>query len=218
MDQTHQSFTWAELAPGVWQRDIDEIETFWAQAARAYDNQGRQPFVIVGHLSLKIDTSAALLRSHISSALRKAWRRIRHDHPSIASQVEYDFHTERFTRTYQTARDELEKESWLNATFIEMEDGQSGVEYANSDLPAPDMPTMVILTPHSDDGVFEYRDIIFRAPHDTIDGIGTLLLLNNFLRHASDALEQGNDYVLPSLNGTEVQNLSPPYRVAAAVP
>ena len=73
---------------------------------------------------------------------------------------------------------------------------------------------MFVITPSSDNGGFEYRDIIFRAPHDTINGIRTLLLLGNVLKHASDALEQGNNYILPELNGTKVKNLSPPYRTA----
>lgn len=47
---------------------------------------------------------------------------------------------------------------------------------------------------------------------------GLLLLFGNLLKHAPEALEQGSGYVVPELNGTEVKNLSPPYRIAAAVP
>ena len=212
------SFAWTELTPGIWQRDIDEVETFWAQAAKAYDTQGRKPFAITGHVSLRLDAAAATSRPDINTALRKAWCAIRQDHPSIASRADYDYNAERFIRKYQTVRNSSEREAWLDATFHEVSNGQSGLEFANSDPPAPDFPMMFILTPSSDMGAFEYRDIIFRAPHDTIDGIGTLLLLGNILKHASDALEEGSNYILPELNGSEVQNLSPPYRTAAAVP
>lgn len=218
MTRYRPSFAWTELDPGIWQRDIDEVETFWAQAAKAYDTQGRKPFEITGHVSLRLDAAAATSRPDISTALRKAWCAIRQDHPSIASRADYDFNAERFTRKYQTVRNSSETEAWLDATFHEVSNGQSGLEFANSDPPAPDFPTMFVLTPSSDTDAFEYRDIIFRAPHDTIDGVGTLLLLSNILKHASDALEQGSNYILPAFNGTEVKNLSPPYRTAAAVP
>ncbi|KAM6527695.1 hypothetical protein FALCPG4_008744 [Fusarium falciforme] len=218
MAQPRHSFDWVEHTPGRWQRDIDEVETFWAKAAKVFDTQGRRPFAITGHVSLKIDTAAAASRPDVNGALRKAWCRIRQDHPSIASQVEYDFDTERFTRTYSTIQSEVEREGWLEATFLEISNGQLGVEFANSDPAAPDLPTIFVITLPSDDKDFEYRDIIFRAPHDTIDGIGTLLLLSNIVKHASDALERGSSFTLPGLDGTEVQNLSPPYRAAAAVP
>lgn len=217
MGQYRPSFAWTELTPGRWERDIDEIETFWAQAAKAHDTQGRKPFAITGHVSLRLDAAAATSRPDINTALRKAWFAIRQDHPSIASRADYDFNAERFTRSYQTVRNNSEREVWLDATFHEVSSAQSGLEFANSDPLAPDFPTIFVVTP-SAENAFEYRDIIFRAPHDTIDGVGTLLLLGNFLKHASDALDQGSDYILPELNGTEAKNLSPPYRTAAAVP
>lgn len=97
-------------------------------------------FAITGHVSLRIDTAAATSQPDINTARRKAWCAIRRDHPSIASQATYDFATGRFTRTYHSVRSDFERDAWLDATFIEISDGQSGVECANSTPPGPRVP------------------------------------------------------------------------------
>jgi len=60
------------------------------------------------------------------------------------------------------------------------------------------------------------RDLVLRAPHNIIDGIGTLLLFNNLLNHVSDAYSSSEPRA-PSW-GEEHKNLSPSFRVAAALP
>ncbi|CRK13449.1 hypothetical protein BN1723_010032 [Verticillium longisporum] len=206
MSTTQRSLAWAEVAPGIWHRDIDEVETFWAQAARAHDTQGRRPFAITGHASLQINRVPSSSHRDLSSSLREAWCRIRHDHPSVASEVDYDFATERFTRSYHTLQNDAEREAWLSLTFVEISNGQTG----------PADPFRI--KPPSRGDSSDYRDIVFRARHDTIDGVGTLLLLNNLLEHASRIVEQDVKDGIPEFNGTEAQNLSPSYRAAAGVP
>ena len=168
MDHYRPSLDWTEVSPGIWQRDIDEVETFWAKAAKVYDTQGRRPFAITGHVSLKIDIPTAASQTDINATLRKSWCAIRREHPSIASWTDYDFNAERFTRSYHTAETESEREAWLDDTFVEISDGRSGVDFANSDPPAPDVPTIFVITPYSPDDTFEYRDIVLRAPHETL--------------------------------------------------
>ncbi|KAF5004931.1 hypothetical protein FDECE_8584 [Fusarium decemcellulare] len=225
MDQSLSELAWTQQAAGVWERGIDEVEMFWAKAAKLFDSNGRRPFEITGHVSIEMDIAALTGGSSppdLNAALRKAWCSIRQAHPSIASQADYDFDTERFTRSYHGVQNDIEREAWLDATFIEISNGQTGVEFANSDPPAPNLPTIFIITPPStslrNDEKHLRRDVILRAPHETIDGVGTLLLLNNFLEHASEALEQGASSAMPEFIGTEVKNLSPPYRIAATIP
>ncbi|CZT47884.1 uncharacterized protein RSE6_08507 [Rhynchosporium secalis] len=59
-------------------------------------------------------------------------------------------------------------------------------------------------------------DIVFRCHHDLVDGIGTLMLLNNLLHHAAEAFESSTEQGIAF--GDEHKNLSPPLRIAAGIP
>ncbi|KAL6915283.1 hypothetical protein FSST1_006778 [Fusarium sambucinum] len=177
------------------------------------------PFAITGHVTLTVDhTSPPSSPQSVNAALRTAWCRVRQDHPSIASKVEYSFDNKTFRRIYRTIRNCSDKEDWLRSTFFEIVNGQTGTEFANSDPPALEIPILFVITPPPHEHGAECREIVIRAPHCTIDGIGTLMLLNNLLKHASDALHGQFLHNLPEFYGVEVSNLSPPYRTAAQVP
>jgi hypothetical protein len=60
------------------------------------------------------------------------------------------------------------------------------------------------------------RHLVLRAPHNIIDGIGTLLLFNNLLKHASEGYSSSKPHALSW--GEEYQNLSPSFREAEALP
>lgn len=53
------------------------------------------------------------------------------------------------------------------------------------------------------------RDVVLRSHHDIIDGIGTLMLLNNLFTHA--ALIYESDEFSPMPFGDEFKNLSPSF-------
>jgi hypothetical protein len=224
MEINLENLRWRENSPLIWQRDLDEVEHFWAHVARLHDSGGRQPFEITGHLSLDFETYAATSEDatrQVDSALKNAWTVVRHHHPTIASKIEYDHDTERFYKTYCSIRDARERQSWLESTLLQASGFESGVDFANSDPISPDIPTLFVINRSimcDGEGVYKAgRDIVLRASHSTIDGAGTLLLLGNILRHVSKAFEQGSKYQLPPLNGSEVANLSPPYRIAANI-
>ncbi|EEY23717.1 conserved hypothetical protein [Verticillium alfalfae VaMs.102] len=68
MSTIQRSLAWAEVAPGIWHRDIDEVETFWAQAARAHDTQGRRPVAITGTRLAAINQMPSSLHRDLSSS------------------------------------------------------------------------------------------------------------------------------------------------------
>lgn len=104
----------------------------------------------------------------------------------------------------------LETLQWVDTT-------QTGAEWANSDPPAPHIPTLFVIPQASQPG--RYRlDLILRSPHDIVDGSGALMFLNILLERLQVAYEGGHACETPKLDGTEVANLSPAYRVAANVP
>jgi hypothetical protein len=189
-------FDWTEVRPGTWERDIDEIENFYLALDQQYAATGRHLFAIMGHVSVttKVPSGQRLedCERKFDQALRSAWTRIRFDHPTIASRVEYDGKQPRkIYETVASPRDgNTDLEQWLEETFRPVSTEQTSVDWCNSDPPVPKLPTMFVLKTlgESDDNVAQRllrRNLVLRAPHNTIDGIGTLMLFDNFLKHAS---------------------------------
>jgi hypothetical protein len=183
-------------------------------------------FAITGFLSISVeaanDTSSQDIVRNMNEALRHAWLRLRYDHPTIASQTFYDDHRKlRKKRYVPFHRNDVysQTEAWLEATFVAISPGISGLEWCNADPPAPKFPTLFVITSPSSanndvKGIIR-RDVVIRSPHDIVDGTGTLQLLNNLLAHAAKLYEE-QSWSLPA-PGSEIQNLSPPLRVAADI-
>ncbi|KAF5586522.1 hypothetical protein FPANT_7227 [Fusarium pseudoanthophilum] len=223
---TTRNYNWHQVKPGVWQRHIDEIEQFYSTMVILYEGSGRMFFGITGHVSLSIKTTGDLSQDdaerEVDEALRKAWLALRYAHPTLASLVTQNAKSGDWIKSYRELQGEADKVAWLERTLVHISNRQTGNQWANSDPPAPKIPTMFILhlpAELCDDGsVTIRRDIVFRSPHDIIDGIGTLMMLNNFISLASEAYDKGNTYELPAVDGNETSNLSPSYRIAAQIP
>lgn len=213
----HIPLQWHEAEPGVWTRDIDEIEEFYAAIAKQWEGSNRMYFALTGHLSLRLTVQQNDRRAterRVDEALGKAWQALRHDHPGIASQTLLDLNTGTFTKMFKTDRF-----GWFDETFVCVNTRQTGTEWANSDPPAPKLPTLFVLSPKtSGEDQHIRRDIVLRSPHDIMDGIGALLLFDKLLQHVSDAFDQGDSYVVPLSDVHLKERLSPPYRIAAGVP
>lgn len=213
-----KNYTWRETRPGIWVRDVDEIEQFYSALAKLYEGTGRMFFAITGHLSLRVpvsnDSSVSDTEAKVDEALQKAWLKLRCIYPTIASQTRLDPKTGEFTKEY-----EAQDNGWAQRTLVSVTSGQTGLEWANSDPPAPKMPTMFIVKPPGQEPNVVLRDLVFRSPHDVLDGIGALHMLGTYAQHTADALSQGDAYPTPDPSDPEViQRLSPPFRVAARVP
>ncbi|KAG5663543.1 hypothetical protein KAF25_001479 [Fusarium avenaceum] len=220
-----KNYNWHQAKPGIWHRHIDELEQFYSTMVTLYEGSGRMFFGITGHVSLSIENTGNLplekAELEVDKALGKAWLALRHAHPTLASEVTHDIETDQWVKSYKEVKGGEEKDEWLGKTLVHISNGQNGNEWANSDPPAPKIPTMFIMklpSKHGNDGSHTvHRDLVFRSPHDVIDGIGTLIMLNNFITLAAEAYEKGDAYDLPVLDGSETSNLSPPYRVAAEI-
>ncbi|KAF4963455.1 hypothetical protein FSARC_8552 [Fusarium sarcochroum] len=221
-----RNYAWRQVSPGVWQRHIDEIEQFYSTMVVLYEGSGRMFFGMTGHLSLSVENSKGRSPENaeleVDKALEKAWLALRYAHPTLASEVTQNAETNEWTKTYREIQREEDRSAWLEKTLVHISNGQTGNEWANSDPPAPKVPTMFVLDLPSERGDAESstvrRDLVFRSPHDVIDGIGTLIMLNNFVTLAAEAYKKGDSYGPPALDGSEASNLSPSYRVAASIP
>ncbi|KAF7591071.1 hypothetical protein BBP40_002033, partial [Aspergillus hancockii] len=214
------NFSWKEVSPGRWERDIDEAEQFYTSLAKTYEGSGRTFFAMTGHLSFSVPIEASVLVSETErraeEALRKAWLRLRYDHPTLASWIEYKTDQKKCKKIYETAVDTASQEAWVDATFRVNSTKQTGQEWCNSDPPVPKLPTLFLIKPSTPSTGQVTGDLVLRCHHNIVDGIGTLLLFNNLVAHAAQAFDQGSQYPLPSF-GDETVNLSPPLRVASGI-
>jgi hypothetical protein len=220
----YERFAWREARPSIWQREIDEPEQFYAAIAKLYEGSGRMFFAITGHISLVIsmteDQSRVDTERRLENALRQGWLRLRYEQPTIASRVDYDAASSSFKKKYWACSDPVEQAAWIDTTLKTISTGQTGNEWCNSDPPAPKIPTLFVITPPSSTDNRDrtlHRDLVLRAPHDTIDGIGTLHLLNRLITHTSTAYSEALPLRTLICDGSESANLSPPFRVAAAI-
>ncbi|KAH7169873.1 hypothetical protein EDB81DRAFT_908200 [Dactylonectria macrodidyma] len=214
MAAAYPHLTWRQATPGVWQRGIDEIESFYSSMAVIYEDSGRMFFGMTGFLSLSVefpkDVGRHRAEQDIDQALEKAWLTLRYDHPTLTARVIQNGEKTTWIKSYTQFSDENDRAAWLKRTFVLVSTGQTGIEWANSDPPAPYVPTLFVVQPpaESNDGTLIRRDLVFRSPHDIIDGIGTLIMLNNLIGHASCAFSQGAAFKLPIFDGSEVANLT----------
>lgn len=217
---TDNRFEWKLTQPGRWERDIDEVEEFYASLAKAYERTGRVFFAMTGFTSFSVPvqpgTPLQEVEIRAEEALRSAWIRLRYNHPTIASRVLYDPARRRYKKVYETFTDDESQHQWADETFQVVSERMSGLDWCNADPPVPALPTLFLIrAPATDDRVFR-ADLVLRAHHDVIDGIGTLLLFHNLFTLAAEAYGQAS-YKLPQF-GDEWLNLSPPLRRAAEIP
>lgn len=227
MSQAYPSLIWRETSPGVWQRDVDESEKFYYALAKLYEGSGRTFFAMTGHLSVSVDIpqgqTREALEQRLDAALKHGWLALRYDHPTIASRVSHDPAKGQVTKTYRTCPGDKERDAWLAETLVPIATGETGEEWANKDPPAPKVPTLFVLKPpptssRSTVSDVARLDLVLRSPHEIVDGIGTLHMFNNLIRLVAEAYESGSAFKIPSFDGSETRNLSPPFRVAANVP
>lgn len=178
-------------------------------------------FAMTGHLSVSVDIPQGQTREavekRLETALRHGWLALRYDHPTIASRVSHDPATGRVIKSYRTCLGDKERDAWLAETFVPIRTGETGEEWANSDPPAPKVPTLFVLHPTVASSAVRL-DLVLRSPHEIVDGIGTLHMFNNLMRLVANAYEAGSAFKIPIFDGSETKNLSPPFRVAANVP
>lgn len=224
------NFAWTEVRPGRWERDIDEIEYYYLAVDRQYAETGRHCFAITGHVPVFMKVQPHQLQEEceleLEEALQVAWLRLRFDHPTIASWVEYVGRRPR--KVYESGGSKPDRHkslnNWLDSTFRPIFTDMTGLEWCNNDPPVPKLPTLFVLKTSEAlvDGIARRiirRDLVLRASSYIIDGIGTLMLFNNFLKHVAEIYSSNrNDLLFSPTWGEEHLNLSPSFRIAASLP
>ncbi|CAG8704651.1 563_t:CDS:1, partial [Scutellospora calospora] len=144
------NFAWSEVSPGRWERDIDEIENFYLALDRQYAETGRHYFAIMGHVSISMEVpshqQSEVCERELERALQAAWVRLRFDHPTIASWVEYTGRQPR--KVYECGGPQPDRqeslENWLDSTFRSVSTNMTGLEWCNADQPLPALSTLFV--------------------------------------------------------------------------
>ncbi|RYO98930.1 hypothetical protein DL764_006963 [Monosporascus ibericus] len=135
---------WREASPGLWYCAVDEMEQFYTALTKPYEGSGRHFFAITGHISLEVGTAESHSREdverRIEDAVRKGRAALRYDHLTIASRVMQDPGTGKFSKIYRTSKTDAQRDPWPENTVKVVSTGQTGMEWANSDHPVPDLP------------------------------------------------------------------------------
>lgn len=219
----YEKYQWRKDPNGLWQRDVDEAERFYASMCRKANDPEAAAFAITGTVTFSVKsrdgTNTSILSSKVEESLRAAWKVVRRQCPAVASWIAYDKPTDswkRFCSSFENSPDPAAAEDeWLSSTFRTIETDMTEEEWFNTDPSVPKLPTLFLIQPnHEDTSIEQYQaNVCFRSPHDVIDGHGILQLLDLLFEVAADTYNG-----TPKMNvGSGTGELSAPFRVACDV-
>ncbi|KAL4798254.1 hypothetical protein BDV19DRAFT_397129 [Aspergillus venezuelensis] len=185
--------SWSQVSERRWERPIDGIEGYFVLTGRlsAAACNGQQHYTIFARAQLELNVPGA----DNESALKAAWKQLRHEQPQIATTVEDR------TKIYEIP-DEAALQAWLTATFV-----VSGAPDAETlwDTVPPIAQTTLYYLPRS-------SELILRGHHHVVDGIGLLMALDRLLRALASPAPANIKF------GDEVTRLTPPLAEVLGVP
>ena len=159
---THANMSWRETSAGHFERPFDSLERFYRAISASGTAFDREHFVVNAVVRLRLNPSIG----DIGQALRHAWMTLRYDYPQIAAYGRGN------TYIYEVPT-ASSINSWLSETFI-TEKATGSISSVCEDS-APSELAKMHYFPHT-------SEILFRSSHWRIDGIGSLHLLNQFLK------------------------------------
>ncbi|KAL2006073.1 hypothetical protein VTN00DRAFT_9727 [Thermoascus crustaceus] len=150
--------SWKEVSPGRYERPLNGIELIVV----AKDGGDREHFSLTSAVRVTIDLP---LEERVS-ALREAWKAMRHDYPMIAAWRSGT------SMVYETPNPAA-LDTWLKETFVVTTEPATAEDLVASFRPGP-LATLHYL-PHT-------SEIVLHSSHWRIDGVGMLLFLDRFFQ------------------------------------
>ncbi|KAL3454130.1 hypothetical protein BJX65DRAFT_84882 [Aspergillus insuetus] len=158
------AFDWTQTSPTHWERSLGGMEEYLAIASNTPVSiaNGRQQYTIFSALKLNL----TLPNADTEASLRHAWKQLRHEQPQVAITININA-----KKMSYDVPDESALEEWLSSTFI-----VSPVSSADGLYRTAGGITQCTLyyIPAS-------SELVFRAPHAHIDGMGTIHLWDSYL-------------------------------------
>ncbi|KAJ5538930.1 hypothetical protein N7494_008409 [Penicillium frequentans] len=177
---------WNQVSEHRWERPASAWEEFFIMMDNISGGlaEGRRHFTSFSRIKVELEIFER------ESALRNAWKQLRHEQPNLAVTVED------CSLIYEVP-DEPGLQAWLDNTFIVC--GGIGSDALALESRPIQQPTLYYLPATS--------ELVFRAPHRAIDGVGTMLFWHAYL---SALINPNTDFMFgdeairlpPSLNKT----------------
>ena len=168
MTSSIHPYAWDEVTPGDWERKLTGLESLYAVTGaitRGLNEQGKMSSIVSS--SIRLPILGQMEDDATMQVLRRAWIQLRFDKPDIAIQAD----PARLVHTY-TVPTKATVTDWAQTTVLLLAEAPSEEE-VYPDLPAVEMATLFYLPRSS--------ELVFRAQHWMIDGIGVLTFWSIFL-------------------------------------
>jgi len=172
---------WQEISQGIFRRSMIPFECFF---------NPEMGWSVWASIKLGSIPNAPNNKEELMDRVRRAWIRVLYEQPQLASIFDFQGRTCTYTTTTEQSL-----AIWLDETFIVADDPYNSVATRGKPILCLDPST---------------RELLFRAPHCYIDGIGTILLLADIVSHLNNPQ--------PTTFGDEAKNFSPIFDIAANVP
>ena len=152
--------SWTKVSDTRWERETNYLEGYFIFMSNLTSSMcdGRIHYTLFSKVQLEADIA------DMESALKKAWKQIRYEQPSIATTVDG------MKKVYEVP-DEKALEEWMAATFIVSDAADAEALYQSA---APVQQSTLYYVPKS-------SEVVLRALHHTIDGVGLFLFWDSFL-------------------------------------
>ncbi|KAK6329991.1 hypothetical protein TWF718_003418 [Orbilia javanica] len=160
---TSPNIRWREVSPGKWVRDFAPVE----------DCMNFATYLVPDQPQLCISMGGTMPEKKTVEDIKNAWVALRHSHPMIACKItstgyEYQVPTE----------DEVRQ--WVEETVYVDYSGRTGEELLISAVPSNSAAGELYFMPDT-------SEICILMRHEAIDGVGSMMLLNQLLK----AVRQG---------------------------
>lgn len=216
----YEHYKWRKSSSGLWERDLDECERFYATFCRGTSNTHNASFPVTGCASFQLqddrdDTSGA----HIEHAFKHAWAALGVECPALCSWIDYDKDCDTWRKVCKPFINNDACDSWAASTFHIRDCSDIG-EWFNSHPPTYRSPHLFLIHHGSKDETHRgwLGSVALRSPHDTVDGIGVLQLLNRLLELAGVSLGKEVHGRLQQVHPEDLNQYLPlPMRVATDI-
>ena len=161
---------WKQTSDTRWERPLDGLEKYFTVTGDISGRfaNGRETYTIFSVVKVELDAADP------ESALRHAWKQIRHEQPQIATTFEGN------NKVYHVPDDKALDE-WLASTFI-VSSASDAEELHQNVTDRPITQAVLYYLPKS-------SELVFRGHHHTIDGTGVMLLWDCFLKALASPAE-----------------------------
>ncbi|KAI0175698.1 hypothetical protein GGR52DRAFT_589493 [Hypoxylon sp. FL1284] len=195
---------WKQVSPTRWERPATGLEGYFisSENTAAKFCGGREHYMLLSRQTLDITDLAGI---DVEAVFRRAWTQMRWVQPLLAATVDG------MTKVYEVP-DDAALEKWLASTFVvASDDSTPDAEVLYRRVAgvgaAPIAQATLYWVPRS-------AELVLRAHHHTIDGVGVLLFWHRYLSAVAAAVGDPESSATKITFGAEPARLSPALEVA----